>query len=232
MALTTNIEAYYKLDNVNDSVGSNNLMNNGTATFTAGKIWNATDFWTANTSKYLSLASNLGITGGNITLNCWIKSNTEITTWTYPILLQWSQTNFINYMIHYDYNWWTRRIIVNRQKRWLSNNIAGYNITLWTSNWYMLTLTYDGTNLLLYVDWVQQATLSTSWNWTASATNKFYIGRDYPEYSADYSNILVDEVWVWSRALSWSEITQLYNSGNGLTYPFSPVSNSAFFMFL
>ena len=36
----------------------------------------------------------------------------------------------------------------------------------------------------------------------------------------------MDEVGVWSRALSSSEIAQLYNSGSGLSYPLSLVNSS------
>ena len=38
----------------------------------------------------------------------------------------------------------------------------------------------------------------------------------------------IDEVGFWSRALSASEVTELYNAGAGLTYPF--VSNQANFL--
>jgi hypothetical protein len=41
MALTTNLVAYYKLDNVNDSVASYTLTNNNATTFSSGLIGNA-----------------------------------------------------------------------------------------------------------------------------------------------------------------------------------------------
>jgi hypothetical protein len=31
---------------------------------------------------------------------------------------------------------------------------------------------------------------------------------------------MLDEVGFWTRALSAAEVTSLYNSGNGLQYPF------------
>jgi hypothetical protein len=34
----------------------------------------------------------------------------------------------------------------------------------------------------------------------------------------------IDEVGIWSRALSSTEVTALYNSGNGFQYPFSTSS--------
>jgi len=36
---------------------------------------------------------------------------------------------------------------------------------------------------------------------------------------------MIDEIGVWSRALTDAEVTQLYNAGAGLQYPFSSSSN-------
>ena len=38
---------------------------------------------------------------------------------------------------------------------------------------------------------------------------------------------MMDEIGVWSRALTATEVTELYNSGNGLAYPFSTPSKFA-----
>lgn len=43
MALIDNINAYYKLEDVNDSVASYHLTNNGTTPFNAAKIGNGAD---------------------------------------------------------------------------------------------------------------------------------------------------------------------------------------------
>ena len=43
-----------------------------------------------------------------------------------------------------------------------------------------------------------------------------YIGAGF----SAYFDGLVDECGIWSRALTTDEVTSLYNSGNGFTYPF------------
>lgn len=51
-----------------------------------------------------------------------------------------------------------------------------------------------------------------------SFSSNFYHGR---QLTGEYLNGVLDELGVWSRALSASEIAQLYNSGLGKQYPFS-----------
>lgn len=56
-------------------------------------------------------------------------------------------------------------------------------------------------------------------NGTAATTNMFCLGMRQITSIGAFSGRL-DEFGVWNRALSAGEISQLYNSGNGLTYPF------------
>ena len=41
----------------------------------------------------------------------------------------------------------------------------------------------------------------------------------------------IDEAGIWSRALSGTEITELYNAGAGITYPFSILTLKFFQLF-
>jgi hypothetical protein len=58
-----------------------------------------------------------------------------------------------------------------------------------------------------------------------------YLNTGYLHGSGSFYNGYLDEVGVWSRALTSSEVTQLYNSGLGLQYPFTGNGNSNFFIF-
>jgi len=49
-------------------------------------------------------------------------------------------------------------------------------------------------------------------------TNNFLIGAIHG--GGDYMDGLVDEVGIWNKVLTSGEITDLYNSGSGLAYPF------------
>ena len=75
---TTNLEAWWKLDEESgtrdDAHGSNDLSDNNTVGFTAGKYSNAASFILAN-SEYLSIGDNNSLSTGDIdfTLGCWVE---------------------------------------------------------------------------------------------------------------------------------------------------------------
>ena len=75
-------------------------------------------------------------------------------------------------------------------------------------------------SIYFYVDGIKRLALRTigstnvNWlsmgsRWNAGALSSFYDGK-------------IDEFYFWNRNLSDSEISQLYNSGDGLFYPFEP----------
>lgn len=237
MALTDSLVAYYKLDeasgNASDSSGGGNtLTNTNTVTYVAGKINNGADFGTANTNKKLTVASNLGITNGAISMSCWVLLNTEIASGTWGFLQKGNATNHVQYVIAYEYNGGTRRIVFNRQKQNVSNNLVTNTVTMGTSNYYHLVLTYDGTTLEGYVNGSSIGTLATSGDGSGSGLNQFDIGEGSMFAGTSYASIDADEVGVWSRAITSTEVSELYNSGAGLAYPFASSVNSRFLMFM
>jgi hypothetical protein len=236
MALATNLIAYYKLDessgNPTDSVGGFTLTNNGTTTYSAGLINNGADYGTANTTKYFNVANNIGINGGAITISTWVKMNTEIASVIQGIALQGSVTSQVNYIITYEYNAGTRRLAFNREKQAVSNNWTYGAATLGTSSWHHIVLTYDGTNLAGWLDNTQIASnLATSGNGSAAAVSQVVLGNDTQSGGVLLSG-MQDETGIWSRALSGSEISQLYNGGAGLAYPFPGATNTGAGFFL
>jgi hypothetical protein len=75
------------------------------------------------------------------------------------------------------------------------------------NNWHFLSFTYDGAMLRAYIDGVETGTLAvTGALSTGGSTN---IGN----YSTYYANASIDDVRVYNRALSSTEIKQLYNTG-------------------
>ena len=94
--------------------------------------------------------------------------------------------------------------------------------TILTDTWYHFVLTYDGATKTakIYVNGEEEnnrtfANTIIFTDLTASAK----IGR-FASSSAEFFNGLIDEVAIWNRTLTSTEITALYNSGNGTQYPF------------
>ena len=88
--------------------------------------------------------------------------------------------------------------------------------------WHHGVVTFDGSILRLYVDGVQVITSSTSSTPETVGNHPLKIGAN----SRAVSNLFtgnIDEVGVWNKALTTSEITSLMNNGissttNGLVY--------------
>lgn len=216
MALTDNLVSYWKLDessgNASDSVGSNTLTINGDTSYTTGKINNGARI-TTYIGGGLSNASNLGIDGGNVTIGGWFKMDTDIASGEGNFIAQYSTGTDTGYGISYYYNGGTRRIGFWRLKQGVSQDQDYYNVSLGTT-WHFLVLTYNGTNVLGYLDGAQVTSASSSGNGVVNLGSIFRI-------SGCKNNSNFDEVGIWSRALSSTEVTELYNSGSGIQYPFS-----------
>lgn len=91
------------------------------------------------------------------------------------------------------------------------------------NTWYHFAFTWDGSNVIGYINgaMVDTATAQTRTP-TGSNSINFILGRGWN--GTDYTNLgldgNLDEAAVWSRALTVSEITTLYNLGAGKQHPF------------
>lgn len=94
---------------------------------------------------------------------------------------------------------------------------TGYSIDV--GNWHMFTLRQNATRLSFWVDAVEIKNYSNTYWWDdmgGGGTNN-YFGSWYGGGSNFY-NGQMDELSVWVRPLTKSEIEELYNSGSGITY--------------
>jgi hypothetical protein len=65
-----------------------------------------------------------------------------------------------------------------------------------------------------------------------NSTAVFRLGaRGAAGVAAGFYDGVLDEVGIWSRELTSSEVTELYNAGAGLAYPFASTNTGAFFSF-
>lgn len=93
--------------------------------------------------------------------------------------------------------------------------------------WHSVLLTYNGNSntngMNLYCDGALETLSARSKSGTITDidnTGFFTIGN-LTGYTTIYGNGMIDEVGVWNRVLTASEIVQLYTSGNGITHPFA-----------
>lgn len=231
---SSGVVGYWKLDessgNAVDATGNGyTLTNTGTTTYASGLLNNSADFGSANTTKMLSVASNLGINGGTVTLSGWVNVNTALSGGTnaqYSLLtlqsMQSGTTNTI-YQIVYEYNSGSPRLQFGRRTPGAAGNDsqAFYGVTLTPGTWYHVTLTYDGSTLRGYLNGSQVTSTSASGNGSINLSNCFQLGSrgdNCTVNSANTASVKMDEVGVWNRALSGQEVSALYNSGAGTAY--------------
>ena len=86
-----------------------------------------------------------------------------------------------------------------------------------TTSWQFWVVTYDGSNVRIYLNGTLDVTTPSTGNLLATAGNTEAFGKDNEPGGTSFLNGNLDEVGVWSKALSQPEITDLYNAGNGQT---------------
>lgn len=238
MALTDNLLSYWKLEESsgtrNDEVGSNDLTDSASSVGSAtGIVNNGAEFVRAS-NEFLGIAHasqspDLSISGasGDITIASWVKLASKPATAMSVV----AKYGFANGNREY-YLWWDN---VTDRFLWRVFNSVATSDQLTassfgapsTSTWYFLVATVDNTANTISIsvnDGTMDSTALTVTTHNGGAI--FYIGAVGNASPIDPWDGVIDEVGVWSRVLTASEITELYNSGAGLTYPFSSGSST------
>lgn len=98
-------------------------------------------------------------------------------------------------------------------------------------NWHHFVGTISGAGLItLYRDGSSVNTLSGA-NGSLLLPALTNIGGNWDNNDNPFLGS-IDEVGFWNRELTSGEVTQLYNSGAGLQYPFTTANNKAFLAFM
>jgi hypothetical protein len=204
MALTDNLQAFYKLSDTSDSSGNNRtLTNNGNVSFASGKIGNAAVF---DSSNYLYNSNNPLVGANSFTISCWLKTLASGGYEAYgAVFIGFSDTATL----------WldgTGHIVLDAT--------SGGSARLQTEGtyndgqWHHIVGKYDGSAAKVFVDNVEIGSLETSVlpNWKSN----FSIGGEDGFWKTDKE---IDAVGIWNRALSDAEVAELYNNGTGLELP-------------
>jgi RHS repeat-associated protein len=219
---TIGVTAYYSFDsNSNTSIGNLNATTNNSPTYTGGKINNALTESSAS-SQYVSLPNGVLPWGTNTwSVNLWVKMNTTGGNQSWIMTARTGQ----GFML---YKSGTNTIDCGKP------NVVSTPYT-WTgmdTNWHMWTCTSDGTGMKLYLDG----------NSTPVATNANTIalvnpGNDTIEVGAYrsggtiqsgwYNDGKIDGLGLWSTTISTTTISNLYNGGVGIEYPFTVASGTS-----
>ena len=196
-----------------DIVGNaaSNSQSNNTASLNGGNY--VLDLNGSNESAYY--ADNSNFEPANWSIQAWIDPSAVPTNNDNDYFIHKNKT----YRIGLEYT--ASGVEVMGSLRYSGNyydvNSGDQNFYVTTGGgWYHVVLTFDGTNLVLYVNGDEKDTNSNSNYSTVNQTGVFSIGRRH-DTGALYYNGKIDEVAFWNTGLSANAVTALYNSGSSLS---------------
>lgn len=216
-----NLVAYYRLEDLTDAKGGSSWTNSG-ATSVAGKFNNGYDF-ESGSSTFMKMALPAGVKVANPTFHAWF--NMESTGGTHVILAGTPKGTTA------DGRGFTLRVTTTGLAQVRKGEGDGSFTTLSgvttmsTGIWYMLDATYDGSTLKIYLNGRLDNSVSdaVAIDWTDNVSGvgpdpaQLYLGGDRNNTAGTDANInfadgIIDDVAIFSRALTDAEIYSLYTS--------------------
>lgn len=210
-----NLVGWWKFDEENVSgtaIDSSSGGKNGTyygsmtnSDVTTGSIGKALDF--DGSDDYVSNAS-FSINGNAAgTLSFWMKTSTNQSL-KYPIAIPQASAGTNGFDFYFNgsnnINFFINGSVAN-------NDLGMTGVTYADGNWHHIVGTYDGTTQSLYFDGILKSSATTASGTIEAAAGEINIGR-FGAFGAYYTGE-VDEVRIYSKSLSASEVNILYQLG-------------------
>jgi hypothetical protein len=217
MALKDGLVSYYSLDEtsgiVEDSHGDNNGTNNGATRGITGKINNAFDFDGDN--DYVELPDDLGLNSPTgISIGGWFKLDSTSSEQRVLTLNAEEDNPYISFRLNLEGTANKIGVALHSSQGEIKLEHIGATLTEWN---FIYITSVEGSNAKLYVNGVERDSSTDVGDYSrTTSAHKNYLGTS--RNLNKYLDGKIDEVGIWSRALTSSEIGQLYNGGDGLSY--------------
>jgi hypothetical protein len=157
----------------------------------------------------------VGITGANpFSMNAWMKTESYPTTGNYQDLYSLGVAEIIDHVIHVGLSFSVADTIFISSWGGVLDGTGASGVNL-VNQFHMVTTTYDGTTLRVYVDSLNVFNKTGTLNIN---DNELYYGGRPGGVVQHYFDGVIDEVGLWNRTLTTNEISDLYNDGDGLAY--------------
>lgn len=222
--LLTNLIEWWPLDEVSGNrAGVHSgltLTDNNSVTSNPGVDGTTAAQFTAANTEYLSRASEASLQIGDVdfTFAVWLYLDSVGVDRTILSKHDGATASGSEFLIRYDHGTTQFRFAMLNGGTATAVQASTFG-TPSTGTWYMLILQYDAANDLMGIS-VNNGTMDT----TAQAggtnvlTNPFVVGA-----VADLSpfNGRMQRIGFWKRLLTDAEKAEIYNAGNGISYPFS-----------
>ena len=216
--LTNGLVGYWKMDEASwntttgqviDSSGAgNNGTSAGNATTAGGRFANGGTFDGTGDYVQKTSATSLELTG-NRTISAWLKLSTAGLTNRY-VLSDRSNATADNYAIIYGWVAGKYEFLASPGNYTGDDPRTALNTVVNDTSWHHIVFTYDGVNMVGYLDGVTNVVSRKTTTFIPNAAN-FNIGTD--DGSSNFWTGLMDDVRIYNRALSANEVAKIYNWG-------------------
>lgn len=222
MPVIDNLVAYWELNEASgaaiDAHNDNDLTQNGTIGSSAGVVGNARDFESAN-AEFFNIVDNADLSMGNIAFSLagWAKLTDKSSARVFI-----SKTNGTNLEYEIRYNDGLDRLRFTVSSASNFTNVTSISAdTLGspaTGTWYFIVARHDPVANTIDISVNGGAIDSGAYTFgTYDSSADLFLGRENTGSNL-YLNGSLDEWGIWKRKLSASDISFLYNSGNGRSY--------------
>ncbi len=216
--LLTGMEAYYKMDETSgtvltDSSGNsrNGTVSNASIWDTGGKINGGFDCNDDYIGEISSTVSN-PLISNTMSISVWhnINSGAEDTRFIFKGNASGTRVFAVTFADgHY------RVLIGDSSGNWSYTTIGSVPVV--SNSWQHIVVTFTPTGYKLYKNGILEETVTTTVDMKTNSTEEMtFAGIN------GVGDLVgkMDEVGFWSKTLTQSEVTELYNFGVGLQYPF------------
>ena len=189
-----------------DTSGNGNdgtLVN--TPTWTTGRIGGALDFdYTSSQYVDMGLPAELQLTNTG-SVSAWVRYNDQSVSgsWTYIAGATNASTDRNGYALVV---WPANRPSIAVDSATAHNQFSA-PLTYDDGSWHLVTGTWDGSDVILYIDGLEVG--STAQTLNANVIYNINVGRDSANTNA-YFNGTIDDVRIYNRALSAADVAALY----------------------
>jgi hypothetical protein len=154
-------------------------------------------------SQNATQSSVITSTGSALTVEFWIKPNSDISSGTWGLFYMGENTSDADVRVDYEYNGGTRRLLFGRNKYFVAINSFTYNITLGTS-WTHIALVWDSSTVEGFVNGSSVGTVASTGNGSGNDFEGVNIGS---RGAANYANAIFDDIRIWSTNRTSTQIS-------------------------
>ena len=215
--LLSSLIAHWRLDEASgvraDAHGGIDLGDVNTTGQAAGKLGNAASFIATN-EECLTIGDNAPLSMGDVDFSIagWVRFD---ALGGCGLAGKWASGS-LEYLVYFDGT--NLRFHVSNDG---AGNVSVVNAAAIAANtWYFFVAWHDASGNTINLSVNNNAAASAAHSTGVhNGTASLYLARN--EEGVTYLTGRLDSVSIWKRVLSSTERAQLYNSGNGLDYPFN-----------